>query len=325
MGEPVFPVGLTLAGVLILVEVGEGIRIGRTVARGIDGGEGDRAVDGPEVIGGRGSADAKRRVNAHRGSSVEGPAERIEARGGLGGVIAAFGKRAAAVRDLVALEVVKGGEPAALAPGEFAAGSEGHLEVAPVAMLGDADARAQFRAAEIAPRDVVDHAGDGVRTVDGRGAVAQDVDALNALGGELVDVGIEGRDAAVVGGDRVRREAPAVEEHEGVAGPDTAEVDVRIVAAGVGAAVLGFVEREIGHLRQRGEHLDRGEGIAGLDMVEAEDGDGQDLFLVESLDVRAGDGEGLEFNDVDVGVFLLGRSGGRGWSGLGDQRRGGCE
>ncbi len=90
-------------------------------------------------------------------------------------------------------------------------------------------------------------------------------------------IGVESGDAGVVGGDGVRGEAAAVEEDEGVAGADAAEVDVGVVAAGIGAAVLGFVEREIGHLRKGGEHLDRREGVARLDLVEVEDGDGENF------------------------------------------------
>ena len=230
-------------------------------------------------------------------------------------MIAAAGVGAAAVGDRVALEKIEGGEPTAFAAGEFAAGGQSRLEVAPVTVFRDAPAIAQLGAAEIATGNVVDDAGDGIGTVDGGGAVAEDVDALNALGGELVDVGVEGGDAAVVGGDGVRGEAAAVEEDERVAGADTAEVDVGIVAAGVGTAVLGFVERDVRHLREGGEHLNGREGIADLDLLDVENGDGEDLFLIEALDIGAGDGEGLEFQDVVFGVFFLG--GGRGGSGRG--------
>ena len=323
VGEPVLAVGLTLAGVLILVEVGEGLRIRRAVGGGIDGGEGERAVDRAEEVGGGRGADAEGRVNADGGASVELAAEGVEAGGGLGGVIGAAGEGAAAVGDRVALEGVEGGEPAAFAAAEFAAGGQRGLEAAAVAVLGDAPAGAQFGAAEIAARDVVDDAGDGIGAVDGGRAVAEDVDAFDALGGELVDVGVEGGDAAVVGGDGVGGEAAAVEEDERVAGADTAEVDVGVVAAGVGAAVLGFVERDVGHLREGGEHFDRGEGIADLDLLDVENGDRENFFLVEAFDVGAGDGEGLEFEDFLFAVFFLGGGGRGGGRGLGVERRGG--
>ena len=240
-------------------------------------------------------------------------------------MIAAAGVGAAAVGDRIALEKIERGEPTAFAAGEFAAGGQSRLEVAPVTVFRDAPAIAQLGAAEIATGNVVDDAGDGIGTVDGGGAVAEDVDALNALGGELVDVGVEGGDAAVVGGDGVRGEPAAVEEDERVARADAAEVDVGIVAAGVGAAVLGFVERNIGHLREGGEHLNGREGIADLDLLDVENGDGENLFLIEAFDISAGDGEGLEFQDVLFGGFFL--SGGRGGSGRGlglEWRRGEC-
>ena len=50
VGKPVFTVRFTLAGVLILVEIGEGFRIGRAVRRGSNGGEGERAVDRAEEV-----------------------------------------------------------------------------------------------------------------------------------------------------------------------------------------------------------------------------------------------------------------------------------
>ena len=325
VSEPVFTVRFTLAGVLILVEIGEELRIGRAVRRRRNRGEGERAVERAEEVGRGCCADTERGINTDRGASVEGTAEGVEAGGSLGGVIGVAGVGAAAVGDRVALEKIEGGEPTAFAAGEFAAGGQSRLEVAPVTVFRDAPAIAQLGAAEIAAGNVVDDAGDGIGTVDGGSAVAEDVDALNALGGELVDVGVEGGDAAVVGGDGVRGEAAAVEEDERVAGADTAEVDVGVVAAGVGAAVLGFVERDVRHLREGGEHLNGREGIADLDLLDVENGDGEDPFLIEALNIGAGDGEGLEFQDVLFGVFFLG--GGRGGSGrgLGGQcRRGEC-
>jgi hypothetical protein len=96
-------------------------------------------------------------------------------------------------------------------------------------------------------------------------------------------------------------ETAAVEEDQGVTGADAAEVDVGVVAAGVGAAVLGFVEWDVGHLREGGEHLDRREGVANLDLLDVENGDREDFFLVEAFNVGAGDGEGLEFEDLFLG------------------------
>ena len=53
----------------------------------------------------------------------------------------------------------------------------------------DAIPAADFAALEILAQDDVDHAGDGVGTVDGRGAILEDFDALDGGGGNGVDVG----------------------------------------------------------------------------------------------------------------------------------------
>ena len=129
------------------------------------------------------------------------------------------------------------------------------------------------------------------------------------MGGELVDVRVEGGNTTVVGGNGVGGQTAAVEEDERVAGADAAEIYVGIVAAGVGAAVLGFVERDVGHLRESGQQLDRREGIAGFDLLPVENGDRKDSFLGEALDVGARDREGFEFEDLFLPVFPLGRGG----------------
>lgn len=67
---------------------------------------------------------------------------------------------------------------------------------------------------------------------------------------------------------------------------------------------MGFVERNIGHLREGGEHLNGREGIADLDLLDVENGDGENLFLIEAFDISAGDGEGLEFEDFPFAVFF---------------------
>src|SRR5690606_4063637 len=67
-----------------------------------------------------------------------------------------------------------------------------------------------FHAFEVTTGDDVDHAAHGVRTVDGRGAVGQDLDALN--GGHRD--GVEVLRGAV---HRVGRGAAAVDQDQGAA------------------------------------------------------------------------------------------------------------
>jgi hypothetical protein len=74
--------------------------------------------------------------------------------------------------------------------------------------------------AEVLAQDEVDHTGDCIAAVDRRGAVLQDLHALD--GGERDRVHVDGR--AV---ERVVRDAPAVEQHQRVAGTYPAQVDAR--------------------------------------------------------------------------------------------------
>ena len=79
----------------------------------------------------------------------------------------------------------------------------------PKPCLGDAGLAADLEAFEVAPQDEVDDAGDGVRTVDGRVAAGDDVDALDEVVRDRVDVRRHGV-VENVGGDV----AAAVDQHQ---------------------------------------------------------------------------------------------------------------
>jgi hypothetical protein len=78
--------------------------------------------------------------------------------------------------------------------------------------------------------DEVDDAADGVRAVDGRGAVAQHFDAFQ--GGDGNDVEVDA--GAVI---RMVGDAPAVEQHEGLVAAQAAQVGAGLAARGQAAGV----------------------------------------------------------------------------------------
>src|SRR5690606_2006418 len=83
------------------------------------------------------------------------------------------------------------------------------------AVLADVDLG--FSAIEALAGDDVDHAGDGVGTVDGRSAVLQHFDALDGRHRDLAQVLV-----AAGGGTQ----ALAVHQHQGAVGTQVAQVDV---------------------------------------------------------------------------------------------------
>ena len=100
-----------------------------------------------------------------------------------------------------------------------------------VAVFGGAKAQRQLGTAKTAVHHVIHHPRDRVGAVDRRGAVAQDIDPLDAAIRELVDVHGQGRNAVFVPTDRMGGDATAIEQDEGVAGSEPAERDISVVAA----------------------------------------------------------------------------------------------
>ena len=313
--------GASWGTLLVKVDVVEGLGIGG--ARGGDGGVGRHAVrtgEGAEVAGGAAGGVGAEAVGGpeHGGAAVVAGAERVKRRGGDFGVVGAGGEATVAQVDFLAVEVVDVGEEATFALGEVGAVGEGGGAAGAAAVFRLAVAHAQFGAAEILAHDVVQHTGDGVGAVNRGGAITEDVDVVDALGGKLIGVGREAVAAGgVTGGERVGGDAAAVEQQQGAAGADAAKGDRRDVTARSGTAVGGFVEGHAGELGKRGDEVDRGEGVAGRHRVLADDGDREHLLDVHALDVGAGDGHGLEDDN-----FFVGRGGnGCGRDGLGGERR----
>ena len=79
--------------------------------------------------------------------------------------------------------------------------------------------------------DVVDDPGRGVGAIDGRSAVTQHLDARDQRGRNDVRVGRQRGNALVGAGQRVRRQSAAVDQQQGAARPDPAQVGRRDVAA----------------------------------------------------------------------------------------------
>ncbi|MNI37495.1 hypothetical protein D3C73_915880 [compost metagenome] len=158
----------------------------------------------------------------------------------------------------------------------------------------------RFGAVEVLLGDDVHHAGDGVRAVDGRSAVLQDVDALDHRGRNGVQV-----DAAVQTGGP----ATAVDQHQGALGAQVAQADAsRTVTAVVEGAVQcgtvgGNALQDVG---------DRGHALL-LDVGAGQAQDRLRGFDIGALDARTG-----YRNAIQVGRFL--RLGCYGRRRTGDQR-----
>ena len=92
--------------------------------------------------------------------------------------------------------------------------------VAAEALPGDAGLAADLQAVEIAAQDEVDDARDRVRTVNGRVAAGDDVDALDQVVRDRVDVGRHG-----VVQDVGRDVAAAVDQHQGAQRAEAAKIE----------------------------------------------------------------------------------------------------
>ncbi|CAM0125917.1 hypothetical protein SMJ63A_80168 [Stenotrophomonas geniculata] len=151
-----------------------------------------------------------------------------------------------------------------------------------------------FRAIEVLLGDDVHHAGDRVRTVDGRCTVLQDVDALDHRGRDGVQI-----DAAIQAGGP----AAAVDQHQGARRTEVAQADA-------GRTITTVVERTVQGGTVGGNALqdvgDRGHAL----LFDIGAGQAQDRlrgFDVGALDARTGDRDA-----VKVGRFLgLGGGSGR--------------
>jgi len=216
------------------------------------------------------------------------------------GFVGGLGNLALAQVDRVAVIKAQAHDKVAAATGEHPREADARLDVHAAAVLGHAEAHVNFFAIAAGAHDVVDHAGDRVGAVDGGGAVPQHFDLL---GEGRQDVDVDGRNRA--GGERLRRHAAAVEQHEGVAGAETAERGIGIVAA-AGDGVDGrLILREVRDVRDAGELVERRDGITCLELLARDDGDGQGLLDVDPLDIRTRDRERFELDRSGGWIFVI--------------------
>src|SRR6185503_4452923 len=127
--------------------------------------------------------------------------------------------------------------------------------------------------------DDVHHARDGVRAVDRRATVLEDLDALDSDRGDGVQVhrGVRAGTAGDV--------TTAVEEHQGADGTQAAQVH----AGGTVATVVVLRVDGVGLLRDVLEDLADGRTASGLDLRLVEHGDGRRGRQFLARNARAGD------------------------------------
>ena len=145
--------------------------------------------------------------------------------------------------------------------------------------LRDAGVAADLGAVVALAEDDVDHSGDGVRSIDRRGAVLQHLDALDRGVGDGVQVGRR------VCARAARNHAAAVDEHQRAGRAEAAECDAdRAVVPVVHLRVDG-----VALLRQRLEEIADGDAAGGLDLIAADDGDGRRRVQVFAADAGSSD------------------------------------
>src|SRR5690606_15289527 len=137
-----------------------------------------------------------------------------------------------------------------------------------------------FRAFEVLAGDDVDHAGHGVRAIDGRGTVLQDVDALDHDGRDRGDV---------LEAIRADAQALAVDQDQGALSTEVAQVDVLAASFRVGGQRRGAAERRRTGRRDVRQDVGNGVEAAGLDIVAADGHDRLGGFDVNLADARTGD------------------------------------
>src|SRR5690606_22185016 len=165
--------------------------------------------------------------------------------------------------------------------------------------LGLAVAVAQLGAVEVLAQDDVDHAADRVGAVHGRGAVGQDLDALDRGQRDRVEVSAGG------GGHRVGRGATTVDEDQGAAGAHAAQVDGGQRLGGAAGLRLEVAEGGEGAVTQ---HVGDRHVTGGVDGRAVDHDDRHGAFDVGALQARAGD-----FNTVKgLRLLIVLGNGGRG-------------
>ena len=144
------------------------------------------------------------------------------------------------------------------------------------------------------PGDDVDDAADGVRSVDGRGPVLEHLDPLDDGGGNGVEVD------GGVGPGPARHEAAAVDQHQGALGSEPAQVD----AGGAVPPVVGLGVDGVGLHDEGLQHVPDGGQALPPDLLLRHDGDRRRREAFRALDAGAGDGDLLDYVDLQVVSFF---------------------
>ena len=189
---------------------------------------------------------------------------------------------------------------------EVLPGHARNIEVLAEPSLGGCATRTELDAGEVTAEDEVDHARDGVRTVDGRIAPGDDVDPLDQVVRDRVDVGRNGV-VQDVGGNVTT----SVDQHQGARRAETAKVEQVETGDADARARVGLVKgrAKLGKLVQRVADV----AVALLKEAFADDrGDRNGRFEVGTTDARSGDDHFLAAAGRSLGGGRVGAAVGRG-------------
>jgi hypothetical protein len=246
--------------------------------------------------GGRGRDDRERSPGTRGRTAVEGGVVKPRGVGHLsamvlaGGVVALAGQQAAVAG-------VRAENRQARAVLQSLAGLHIDRPLAITRAFRAAQLRLDAQAAKLGVEHGVDHARDGVRAVDGGGAVEQNLDPLHACHREGVGVGGLDRHQVLGLGARMQHGAAAVQQRQGVAGAQAAQVQRRDVAPRVieVAGGAGLMELHVAGLRDRAIELVARHRPRGDDVVLVDDGHRQSAGAARrALDLRAHHHDGLD-------------------------------
>ncbi len=170
--------------------------------------------------------------------------------------------------------------------------------------VGQAHVTLQEAAGDIALEHGVDDARDGIRPVNRRSTVTQHFDPAHAAGRDLVGVRTHDRDQQFGLEAGVQRHAAAVDQQQGVAGAEIAQIDRTDIAAD--AVLRGgvlFVKRDRARLRDRAEQFVARSRPGVLDRLLVEHGDREHVVDLRALDLGAGDHHAVVRRHFRLGVF----------------------
>lgn len=194
---------------------------------------------------------------------------------------------AIAVPDRLAVGQLQAEHAVEVAP--MAAADQLHALVVATAALRAAGLQAEVHPLVLLLEDDVDDAGDRVRTVNRRGAAAEDLDAVDHHARHVGEV--DRVDRAVVR-DRVVGDAMAVDQHQRVVGTESAQAD-HVGRRREGAAEI-LALHQAGVLRQLGQHVEHAAVAALVDVLALDDDHRRRPLDLRARNARTGDGDRLE-------------------------------